>query len=1246
MKISRVVFLAGTVLVAAFLVAGFVSAAEEDISAALHDLSSALGQDITNKEQAVIACDAEKNFETCAEIGKKHDLYQPEEIAQVNTVLDEIKGEVATKLQTCQSIECLVGVANELAQKVNAKNPTVATNLDLTPKIVEKKQAIVAAAKEAGISYEQCRNMDPDTAPVDLLRACARLAKDSRVRDFVPEQSRQAADFADSSTDLKEALQKGEVQCGDNTLQGCGNFCLNPSAETRAQGIPPVCNQIATRFFGTDGTKELKRAYKQVEDAGIFYRKKADNLVFTTLDGRVLTDPSAIGNYMENEGRKGNVEAVDKGMDFLIGQGFVKPEEKEYALKFVRKVREKGGEVNFDTCTRDPKSCSDFIPDEQRGQFEAFDQIHDIMRQEIGFDPERCRDANFETGEQCLRGSERAIAKVKSLGLERNNPQVRSLISDIESKVNEGKRYVDSKDQIDRDISSQGGPGDCRSSSDCLAYCSDANHGPECLSFGAKQGVFRGEEVIQKFQQFNQNVQAPRTATYDPARGFEGFYSSFPGGQGPYPGFQPPGQSGFQPPGQIPGFTQPGPGYSPPPGQSSIPYYPDFRRGGDVIGAPVGPSPECFAAIQSGDYARARTACYVPSVTIYPTFTPIGSPVEGCQPPSYFDPGIRVCRTPYTTYSVPPGDQGQYCPPPSAWDPATRSCRPYPTPYTSGSPGLCPSGQWWDGAANRCTSSSSCGYGFYWDPGTQSCRGSGTASSCPSFAHDMGGYCMLNADPSRCSAYGRANSEGNYTTVECNSSPPGGGSWEGSLPGQCSDGIDNDYDGAIDSADTSCTTPPPGPTYSPGPGGSSCSQSLINLLGNGCHWMSNDSSGRAVYCDGPMSKSAKEGDTAATVGCLSGGPYQPTYTPGPGGTFACSDGLDNDGDGAIDYPADSGCYGTTDNDEIIPPGVPPGGSCPAGAHNMGSYCMSDADTSKCGSFGSTSVSSFGSCSQYQGTTSYTPAPACPSGQWWDGAANRCTSSGSCGYGFYWDPGTNSCRSSTSTSYTPYPSGSVTYSPGPSSCPTGSHSMGSYCMSDSDGSKCGPISSSSVSSFGSCSTYQGGTTTYTPAPSCPSGQWWDSATNACRSTTATTYSPPPSCPSGQWWDYGTNSCRSSTSTSTYTPPPACPDGQYWDSGVSACRVNPTPYPTTAYTPPPTQYVPPPTNEATPPPSPPPTSYNRHQHYVAQYISTIALANTIMDCTAAGDRWNAKDGICRDGDASFFANIIRFIANFLK
>ncbi len=45
----------------------------------------------------------------------------------------------------------------------------------------------------------------------------------------------------------------------------------------------------------------------------------------------------------------------------------------------------------------------------------------------------------------------------------------------------------------------------------------------------------------------------------------------------------------------------------------------------------------------------------------------------------------------------------------------------------------------------------------------------------------------------------------------------------------------------------------------------------------------------------------------------------PTPAPTPPPTFACSDGIDNDGDGLTDFPSDPGCSSANDNDEFNPP---------------------------------------------------------------------------------------------------------------------------------------------------------------------------------------------------------------------------------------------------------------------------------------------------------------------------------------
>ena len=369
--------------------------------------------------------------------------------------------------------------------------------------------------------------------------------------------------------------------------------------------------------------------------------------------------------------------------------------------------------------------------------------------------------------------------------------------------------------------------------------------------------------------------------------------------------------------------------------------------------------------------------------------------------------------------------------------------------------------------------------------------------------------------------------------------------------------------------------------------------------------MYSDSSGRMIYCDGPMTKSAKEGDTAATSGCSN--PYPgPTYTPYPGGWEGqypgqCSDGVDNDNDGLIDS-ADTSCT------------TPPigGGSCPSGFHShgeSGGFCMNDQEN-----YG-------GICYSADGKTKITcpsqPTGQCAPPQWWDTAKGYCVGS---------------------TSPSPWPS------PGTTSCPAGYHfhgESGGFCMNDredysstcytADGKSTTTCPKSTYPSPQTCPSGQwwdyaknacvSSTATYTPYPSCPSGQWWDSVSNSCKSTTAGTYTPAPSCPSGQWWDYAKNACSGSV---TYTPAPySCASGWYWDQQYNSCKQSSTttytPYPTTQYTPYPscpsgqwwdsisnscqgsaTIYTPYPTTTYTPPPEyspPPPTSGALYNHFAS-------------------------------------------------
>src|SRR3989344_4736219 len=143
---------AGVFLASAFMFLSLAQAAEEaQVQAAIEDLSSVTGQDITSEDQAMELCNREQYLDVCADIGKKHDLYTADEVAQVDSFLSEVKGQVLADIKACQDEECLIRVASQLAKKVQVNNPTLATNFKLTTTIVEQKNTVVQAAKEVGI---------------------------------------------------------------------------------------------------------------------------------------------------------------------------------------------------------------------------------------------------------------------------------------------------------------------------------------------------------------------------------------------------------------------------------------------------------------------------------------------------------------------------------------------------------------------------------------------------------------------------------------------------------------------------------------------------------------------------------------------------------------------------------------------------------------------------------------------------------------------------------------------------------------------------------------------------------------------------------------------------------------------------------------------------------------------------------------------------------------------------------------
>src|SRR3989338_7402485 len=270
------------VLMAMVLAVQFASAdtlpagvSQAQMDAAMSELSKLYGSPVVRVDQAKAICNQEKYLVECAEIGRRNGLFPKERAAQVDSLLDTMKGEMVSKLKACDSVECLVDVARSVSQNLSASNPALARTVDLTAQKVEEKKVISDAAKSAGVDIRQCQTMDPDTASLELLRGCAKLAKNKSIQKFIPENQREKVDKSDNTIALKEALSKGELSCGDGTIEGCGKFCLSQSVGSAdGASIPAVCRDIAEKFFGREGIDDLERAHENVRQTFDDYKEK------------------------------------------------------------------------------------------------------------------------------------------------------------------------------------------------------------------------------------------------------------------------------------------------------------------------------------------------------------------------------------------------------------------------------------------------------------------------------------------------------------------------------------------------------------------------------------------------------------------------------------------------------------------------------------------------------------------------------------------------------------------------------------------------------------------------------------------------------------------------------------------------------------------------------------------------------------------------------------------------------------
>ena len=1133
------ILIAGALLIPAIFVFAQTdgSTISENETAALQDLSRLTGQQITSVIQAKEVCNLERFLTDCADIGKKNNLYEPEEIKQVNSILNELKGKIFEDFKNCADENCLLKVANQLAQGLTKNNPELAKQIDLTTKAVENKKEIITAAREAGVSFSDCQTMDPDAAPIELLRACAKLAKDSRVQKHISADKKQLAETAGSTVQLREALTRGDYQCGDGTLESCGNFCLKPMAEAKEKGIsaiPLVCRDIANKFFGSDGIKQLETNYSQVNQAIDFYQKRDENMTFVTSDGRTLFNPEEISFYLETEAKNGNIEAIEKGTSFLVAQGLIKPEEKEFALKMTQTAKEQGGIPDFSVCVKDPKSCAKFMPQEERGQFDIKEKINNLMISEMNkegvSDPRLCEDSRYNEG--CLRASQRVLPQLEALAV--NSPEAKTMLQGIKTQMGFSQSGFDAQTRAKKESEKFGGKfiigsKEFQNFEEMNNYCRTDNS-QECLAEAAKKGFIEKDFAATKFgrmyeqqftvPEFNQQFFQPTSAVN-------------------FPQYQPQNQTGFPAGQQNTAFTTPVSNFGTtsninkeealklfqnwldnPQGQPPIPYFgnsqtpPSGQFQGyqqPPISSPYNyPYPQQTACSQSfpqpcpfGQYRQVSSGqnncpnygecisapIYQPPVQTNPVPCPALPTVDSCP----------AGQTKEITFSSP--ECGNYY-----------GCRN----TNVGVQQICNSGQYWDGAACVNSTTTACTGGQYWN----------------------GASCVVNPSTSCAS--------GQY--------------WSGTA--------------CVSSTPTASST-----NYS------DCSENLKSLLGYDCHLMSN------AYFDGPMTKyvlpntsTVKDCSIEYINSCPAGATSQTCpngqywFVPLNGSGYCKPNETTATSCGSGQYWNGAACVSsttTTCTGSQYWNGTAcvdsPSSSCASDQYWNGTSCVTstistsanhtwtfkDGQTQSSSILGRTDseysnfISSIDAqCrlinkSQFfwkpnagtntaenwqnfgipdcQGTTTQT---TCASGQYWNGTACVTSPSTSCTSSQYWN-GT-ACVSSTTTA-----------------CTGSQYWNGTACVD-------------STSSCGSGQYWDGFTNTCVtnPSTSCASGQYWNgtacvsSTTTACTGSqywngTACVDSPSTSCASGQYWD-GT-ACVSSTTT-------ACTGSQYWNG--TACVDSPS------------------------------------------------------------------------------------------
>src|SRR3989344_6045172 len=556
------------------------SVASTDITPELVQLAQDLGCETS------VEC-AEKfnaNIEQGIALAQKYDIYTPEQEKLAATFKTEVLERLRTANQDNFEEEILA-----LADKILREKPALARTMGVTRQAVNAAETIISTVKDAGVNLRTCQKSPEDLSREQLI-ACVKASsnlssKEKAVGDYIPKENAKAAEvqkMLELESSLLSGLYPGLGRVG---AEEAGQICLKPGSESIAD-----CDRIAEKFFGAEGVKHLQEVRLQTTRIKEYYTEGIERMELVTPDGQKLIGKGAIRNACDKAFEDSNLGLARACGNFAVKNGYATQAEIEDGLKLMETFSQKAKGVDFDNCRFNPESCREFLPDEFRSQFDSQFEIFRIMSESIGFDPARCENSyDPDIGKRCLEGAKAALSRVEEIA--KNSPEARRIVDEIRSHINEGERMTERLDEFHQDSSRGGmaGPGGCKGPEECFKYCSQPANSAECISFGAKSQIFDQNMATEKFNIVNEKFNT-RQSEFD---------------------YRPFSERSDQSNQTDPGFNR----------------YPYAPR------EPVGPSPECFAAIESGDFARAKTAC-AGATKNYPQ--PIAEPFPVC--PAYSMP--------------------------------------------------------------------------------------------------------------------------------------------------------------------------------------------------------------------------------------------------------------------------------------------------------------------------------------------------------------------------------------------------------------------------------------------------------------------------------------------------------------------------------------------------------------------------------------------------------------------------------